>query len=67
MNLVVFLKSNFLELPRPKVLDGSGSTCRAFDSEGKLYGTFNSREGGPVGGLGKAITPPAEGHGFSRG
>ena len=26
MNLVVFLKSNHLELPRPKVLDGSGST-----------------------------------------
>ena len=26
MNFVVFLKSNYLELPRPKVLDGSGST-----------------------------------------
>ena len=38
-----------------------------FDSDRKLYGTFNSREEGPVGGLGKAITPPVEGHGFSRG
>ena len=29
---------------------------RDFDSERKLYGTFNSREGDLVGGLGEAIT-----------